>query len=389
MKLGIYIGSISLPASGGAYTLFESIEHDIVSSHYAQEVIIFFDSPSQKKKTVQNNIKLINLYRNKTFFYRILRKLGKLFFRRSNFWELDSMLHKLGIDLLWILGPIRLNITIPYVFTVWDLGHRMLPCFPEVSVEGWDWDSREECYIRMLPRATYVITGNETGKKEILANYSINSKKIHIIPFPIPQFCFNVSDDAATHQKFQKPFIFYPAQFWAHKNHIAIIEALAWLRDTHGLLINCYFVGSDHGNQSYISNAIGACSLENQIHILGFVDRPTLLSLYKNALAMTYMSLMGPNNLPPLEAAALGCPLILSNIDGHREQMEDAAIFVDATTPHEIGRAILLLHSDIQLRHSLIEKGRKFVGKYKDFSYFSEMKKIISKYELYQKTWKS
>ncbi|GBR73580.1 glycosyl transferase GTB-type super family, partial [Candidatus Termititenax aidoneus] len=185
----------------------------------------------------------------------------------------------------------------------------------------------------------------------------------------------------------KKPFVFYPAQFWAHKNHVSIIEALAWLRDTKKIVIYGYFVGSDKGNLEYVKRMLKKYSLENQIFILGFVEYPALRYLYQNALAMTYVSLMGPNNLPPLEAAVLGCPVIVSNIPGHLEQMEDAGFFVDALKPQDIGAAIHLLYNDSMAREKLISKGTKLARKYKNYSYFKQMLRIIDEYVFWQKTW--
>jgi glycosyltransferase involved in cell wall biosynthesis len=393
MRIGIYVGSV-VPQAGGAYTLIETLKNDISLSDSKYDFFFFFEDISSPNRFINNKITYINVFnksKNKiTFCYRVRRKVLKILGLYREHSSLDDILQEEGIDLLWILGPYNIDVTIPYVFTVWDLGHRMLPCFPEVSA-GSSWSAREKLYQKMLYRATYVITGNETGKREILANYSINEDKIRIIPFPVPDFCFSDTEksyrEGECEEGIKTPFIFYPAQFWAHKNHIAIIEAIAWIRDVESIVIYCYFVGSDQGNEKYIKAIIAKYKLENQIFILGFIDRKTLIYLYQNALAMTFMSLMGPNNLPPLEAVALGCPLIISNIPGHIEQMEGSGLSVDATNPVAIGEAILSLHHNPDLRRSVIAKEVTFIKKYKNYSYFKQMQKIMDSYSLYCKTW--
>jgi glycosyltransferase involved in cell wall biosynthesis len=389
MRVGIYTEGAS-PASGGAYTLLKTIKDDIFSFDFDYEIYFFFnDSSFAPGKTIENKITNINMFSGKkSLFFKAFKKMIFILFKYRIELTLNKWLLKESVDLLWILGPYNLDITIPYVFTVWDLGHRMLPAFPEVSTQRWIWEDREKLYQKMLYKAAYIITGNETGKQEILSNYSVNPEKIYIIPFPIPNFCFDI-DTQPNEDTIKVPFIFYPAQFWAHKNHIAIVEAVAWLRDSKNIIINCYFVGSDKGNMNYVKNSIKKYNLENQVFILGFVDQSRLIFLYKNALAMTFVSLMGPNNLPPLEAIALGCPLIVSNIPGHIEQMEGAGILVDATNPIEIGEAILLIHTSPGIRNKLLADGHKFAEKYKNYSYFEKMLKLITTYSLYQKTWKT
>jgi glycosyltransferase involved in cell wall biosynthesis len=390
MRIGIYAGSV-IPTLGGAYTLLETIKKDISLSDCKYEIFFFFADKLLPDRFIDNKITYINFFNKKqiTFCFRLRRKILKLLGRYREPPTLDDILHSEGIDLLWILGPYSLDVTVPYVFTVWDLGHRMLPCFPEVSTEGWTWDEREKVYQKMLYRATYIITGNETGKKEILDNYSVNPGKIHIIPFPVSAFCYdNIEKSYKVNEDIKTPFIFYPAQFWAHKNHIAIIEAIAWIRDVKNIIIYCYFVGSDQGNEQHVKNSITKFKLENQIFILGFVKSEMLVYLYKNALAMTFMSLMGPNNLPPLEAAAFGCPLIISNIPGHIEQMEGTGLPVDATNPIAIGEAILSIYHNSDFRQNITAKEISFIEKYKGYSYFTQMQKIMDSYSLYCKTWK-
>jgi glycosyltransferase involved in cell wall biosynthesis len=50
------------------------------------------------------------------------------------------------------------------------------------------------------------------------------------------------------------------------------------------------------------------------VHILGIVTREDLLDLYVGARALVYVSYFGPENLPPLEAFGLGCPVIVSKV---------------------------------------------------------------------------
>jgi len=397
MKIGIYIEDFS-PSAGGGYTFSNIIKKNIISSNCEYEICFFFNDKNAPHYIYENKIIYINTFKEekkntgiKEEIKIIIRKFKPNFHNeyKPNFdEEFDNLLKTENIDLLCIMGPFKLNISIPYIFIIWDLGHRMLPCFPELSKNGqWEW--RESLYKEMLYRATYIVTGNETGKKEIINNYSIDPNRIHIIPFPVPDFCFENIEIPLKMGKINSPYIFYPAQFWSHKNHISLIESIALLKNKKNIIINCYLTGSDQGNLSYIKNQIKKYNLDNQIFILDFVDYPMLIYLYKNALAMTYVSLMGPNNLPPLEAAALGCPLIFSNLPGHIEQMEGTGIAVNATNPEEICEAVYSLYINPDLRKKIIIDEIKLSEKYKNYSYFEQLKKLFDAYSLYLKTWKA
>jgi glycosyltransferase involved in cell wall biosynthesis len=399
MRIGIVIGNIS-PTEGGAYTFFETIKKEILVSQCKHEIyFLYWDWDKVSPGHIsEHGIRYINIayvtsiqaVEDQSFKARLKRKiLKKLRLYTSPIPPaFNDIVCNEKIDLLWLLGPFRVETTIPYVFTIWDLGHRLFPCFPEMNMDGLKWQDREETYQKMVYRATYIIAGNETGKKEILTNYPMSPDKIQIIPFPISEFIF---EEAAIQDNLniRTPYVFYPAQFWPHKNHVALIEAIAWLRDNKETIINCYLVGSDKGNLKYILEVVQVFRLENQIFVLGFVENSVLVYLYKNALAMTYVSLLGPNNLPPLEALVLGCPLIISNIPGHLEQVGGTAIEVDAKNPIKIGEAIYDLYKNPEIRKNYIDKGLVFMKKYKKFSYFEKMQEIIDSYDILLKTWNS
>ena len=64
-------------------------------------------------------------------------------------------------------------------------------------------------------------------------------------------------------------------------------------------------------NFSKIKEFIVSRKIQNHVRILGYVDRKDLLTLYDNCLALTYLSVSGPENLPPLEAFARGKPFYI------------------------------------------------------------------------------
>ena len=88
------------------------------------------------------------------------------------------------------------------------------------------------------------------------------------------------------------------------------------------------------------------------------MSREDLVSLYQQALALVFPTFFGPENLPPLEAFALGCPVIASRIPGSEDQFADAALQVDPTEPEAWVEAIQNIRQDATLRASLIAKGK-------------------------------
>ena len=72
----------------------------------------------------------------------------------------------------------------------------------------------------------------------------------------------------------------------------------------------------------------------------------------------------GPTNIPILEAWALGCPVLTSDIRGIREQVADAALLADPRSVESIAEGIYRLWTDENLRRTLADAGHCRLSKY-------------------------
>jgi glycosyltransferase involved in cell wall biosynthesis len=112
-----------------------------------------------------------------------------------------------------------------------------------------------------------------------------------------------------------------------------------------------------------------------------------LISLYRKAFALTYVTFFGPENLPPLEAFALGCPVIASNVEGAQEQLGDAAVLVDPKDPREIAFAVKALHDDVIWRQTLIQRGLKRAGRFTGEDFVNGILSVLDDFELVRRCW--
>ena len=90
---------------------------------------------------------------------------------------------------------------------------------------------------------------------------------------------------------------------------MTLLAALAGLRE-RGITERLVLCGSDRGGRDKIYAAIRSYGLSSQISIIGFVESAELGALYRGAAALVMPSYFGPTNLPPLEAWAVGTPVI-------------------------------------------------------------------------------
>jgi glycosyltransferase involved in cell wall biosynthesis len=263
-----------------------------------------------------------------------------------------------GIRFLIHTGPFAVCTSVPFSTVVWDVEHRRLPFFPDLTGRG-QWDVRERFYRQVLPRAAFVIVGTQVGKGQIREFYGVADERFLILPHPTPEDSFQTTRPPAATWVPDRPFLIYPAQFWPHKNHVGLLRALAVLRDSRGLRPQLVFTGSDKGNLGHVAGEIAALGLQEQVTCAGFVERQDLLGAYDRATAMTYLSYGGPENLPPLEAFARGCPVVAADVPGAREQLGEAAILVDPTNPDQIAQGISRVMQDGAFRDAMVARGRE------------------------------
>lgn len=230
-----------------------------------------------------------------------------------------------------------------YITTVWDLCHRENPEFPEVRGIN-QFFVREKHFRNNLGPALLIITESERLSEMISKYYGVDKDRILAIPLtptPFLNECHAIDKDTILKKySLESGYYFYPAQFWAHKNHIRILQALLLLREKQNWTPTVVFSGKDYGNLCHINKFIETHKLESQVKILGFVPSEDIRGLYENSRAVIMPTYFGPTNLPPLEAWSIGIPLIYSS---HlKEQSGNAALSVDSDNAQELSDAMLL-----------------------------------------------
>jgi len=299
----------------------------------------------------------------------------------------EALLSASKIDVIWYLSAWDCcTLEIPYVTVVWDLQHRLQPYWPEVSDDG-KWDYRERWMSTMLRRASLVVTGTAAGSEEVERFYGVSPQRIRAIPHPTPTFIERFGAQPVP-RVVEGDYIFYPAQFWPHKNHANLLHALRQLREG-GMDVSLALTGSDQGNRAFVESLAAELGVAPHVKMLGFVSEAQLVSLYRHALALTYVTFFGPENLPPLEAFAAGCPVVASDVSGAREQMGDAALLVDPRSPEQMAAAVRSVHTDAVLRARMIEAGRARARRSTPASFVREVCTWLDEFAPVRRCWPS
>lgn len=379
----------NLQSGGGYQQQLTSIKEIYKLGKYKFKVFVFTEDNKNSFEKIGFDVVKVR----KNAFSRIqdfilsselLLPLQYKFKLKNNF---EKTLDKHNIDLVYFLSPSELSLNLishNYIITVWDLCHRDHFEFPEVGFYRiYEW--REILYKKSLPKAVAVICDSNYGKENIVRRYGVDEDRVVVSPFlPSENMNFDCTVDIKQKYEILGDYIYYPAQFWAHKNHVYIIDALKILHD-QGQEVYAIFSGSDKGNLKNILNYANLLGIGKFIKYIGFAPNEEIASLYKSALALVMPTYFGPTNIPPLEAFAVGCPVIYSDLKGLRDQVGDAALLCNLNEPENLSNHISLLMYDHEVRASFVQKGFEKLEEIKEISLIKKLQNIIEKYEVKQK----
>lgn len=262
---------------------------------------------------------------------------------------------------IWIFpgqDALAYQIRLPVVATVHDLMHRYESRFPEVSANG-RYRIREHRFKNLTNWAKAILVDSTVGQNHVVESYGTARAKVHPLPYIPPGYIGEAQQPADFDSRYNLPkkFLFYPAQFWAHKNHQTLISAAAKVLPRCPDLFLVFSGGKSHSAYQDVLQHARALGIENRIAFVGFVPDSYLAGFYRRARALIMPTFFGPTNIPPLEAFVCGCPVAVSDIYGMREQSNGAALLFNPTSTEEIAAVIERLWRDDGLCATLSERG--------------------------------
>jgi glycosyltransferase involved in cell wall biosynthesis len=192
-----------------------------------------------------------------------------------------------------------------------------------------------------------ILLSSESSRKDLAAVAPGSLEKTRVLRFvvDVPESPVEGRNPVLDRLGIRGPYFHLPNQFWVHKNHGVVLEALAIARG-RGHEIPVVATGStgDHRQPGYfpsLTTKARALGVEELFVIAGTVPYSELLTLMRRSIALINPSLFEGWSTTVEEAKSLGKTILLSDIPVHREQDPRRALFFDPHSPEQLAEALI------------------------------------------------
>lgn len=245
------------------------------------------------------------------------------------------------------------NSPIPVVLTIHDLSLGKMP-------EGHPLEWRMYYHIlvsRLARRARFILTPTETTRQDVISTFAIPAERIVVTPSGVDeQFLeFNRGDDT---KNAESPLIVFPGPPMSRKNLDIVLRALGSASPGSALSkARVEITGASAEEYRKYQRQIDESKLTSRVAWLGKLRFEDMPALYSRADVLVYPSFLEGFGFPPLEAMAVGTPVVASNASCLPEVLGNAALLVGPNDDASFASAVESVLTDNEVRRRLIEAG--------------------------------
>ncbi len=352
----------------------------ILTATWNDNELAYLDSSNTQRLcvTAEKSSKTpINLH----FPSRIERGLRKIYrLLRRHYTEIlnhNGLLSSRGVDVLFcpFTSPAHAEQGIPVVSLIHDLQHKDYPQFFTPK----EIDIRESFYKDVSKRADAVICISEFVRQSVIKYLKINPEKIYTI-YNCIQSRLGSSDPSDIVKCLRllgidrHPYMFYPANFWPHKNHLMLLTSYGmYLSRNPDFALDLVFTGALDSAQQNLKDKVRRMGLEQRVHFLGYLPEDQLIAVWKGCYFLVFPSLYEGFGIPVLEAMLFGKPALCSDVTSLPEVGGNAVLYFDPRKPGDIVQCIEKITASKELYADLVERG------YERLSHF-QFQEMLNKY---------
>lgn len=245
------------------------------------------------------------------------------------------------------LGVAPLAARIPVVLTVHDLTPILFPQWHHARNRlGF-----EPFLAASVRKAKRIAAVSESTRRDLVARVPQAEGKCSVVPNGF------VSPGVVSPFRAERSYVLFLGTLEPRKNVERLVSAMERLWDAEPGFPDLVLAGGDGWGLPRFAERLRASRHAARIRRLGYVDAPTAASLVSGARLLAYPSLYEGFGLPPLEAMALGTPVVASSSSSLPEVVGDAGLLPDPESVEAIAAAILRAERDEKWRTEARARG--------------------------------
>lgn len=323
IRVGFVVGHTDLSWVGGLNYLRTLIAAVQAQPQPLIKVVLLLSPsvPQSIRDSFPDTEQIVSPWLESSRLRRVLRQASRFLLGVDR--PLEQILKCCNIDVLSHSWHFDRSADVRTIEWIPDLQHRHLPeYFSPVEVA-----SRERIYRRTAERCTALVVSSQAALNDLQELYEpalLKSHVLHFVAHPSTTRGRTPLIALASRYGINGNYFHLPNQFWIHKNHRVVIDALATMKSI-GQLVTVFCTGHtvDARHPTYFEEIMAyakAKDVEDQFQVLGLVPVPDLYGLMEHAVAVINPSHFEGWSTTVEEAKALGKCVVLSDISVHREQ---------------------------------------------------------------------
>jgi glycosyltransferase involved in cell wall biosynthesis len=304
-------------------------------------------TPSRSRPGSSKYADCVILYRKRSPLQLLIAKIqmrftGKL--RDDPEARLSRVLRNKNVDCFFLKGFPGDNFQLPILSWIADFQFLRVPdMFSDQEI-----DERVKTTTLVANKADAIIISSQDSRSDFGSFAPDALHKAHILSFVahVPENVYGIKKVSICNQyQIPESFFYLPNQFFKHKNHRVVIDALKLLKKNHPeIVVVCTGKGSDFRHKDYyeeLLNEVLGFNLEKQFIHLGLVPQEHVYYLMRQSLALLQPSLFEGWSTSVEEAKSLGKTVILSDIAVHREQKPPEGLYFDPHQPEQLAQILV------------------------------------------------
>ncbi len=299
-------------------------------------------------------------------------------------WHFVRMLNRLeGIIHLpnQHLGRYGLFVKVPYIITVHDL-------IRYFDLKGYDTfihrpNLRDRFYLwldyRGLKKAARIIAVSQTTKHDLIKHLGIPEERISVVYEGVDHRLFKPT----SRRLVDYPYLLFVGSEHPRKNFGQLLRAFSKLKSRRRFkdlkLVKVGKAGRPVTQfRKHTLQVINELNISHDIIFTDYVVEEDLPAYYCGAECLALPSLYEGFGLPPLEAMACGCPVIVSDRAALPEVTGEAAIKVDPDNTDSLASALEVILTREHVKRELVSKGLEHA---KRFSWKKAARETVEVYK--------